>query len=123
MASPAQPIVQFGGWKLTLVPPGWEQEPGFGLRRGSSSISFQQEPLSPQISLQQYAEAQIEAMSSIAAGVQPNGPHRSSWQGAEEALDMGWRLDEGEHYFLIVQIVAKSLGQVGIATFATTDTE
>ena len=116
-------VVEFGGWKLHHVPPGWDFVQGFGLRHGYSSIGFQQEPLSAEMSLQQYAEVQVQIMSNIAAGVQPNGPHRSSWQGAEEAVDMGWRLNEGEHHFLVVQILAKALGQVGIATFATTDTE
>ncbi len=123
MTSPTQPAAEFGGWKLGQLPAGWEQVPGFGLRLGLSSVGFQQEPLSPEMSLQQYAEVQIQIMSNIAAGVQPNGPHRSNWQGAEEALDMGWRLNEGDRHFIVVQILAKALGQVGIATFATTDAE
>jgi len=122
-SQPAATVVEFGGWKLHHVPSGWEFVPGFGLRQGFSSIGFQQEPLSPEMSLQQYAEVQIQIMSNIAAGVQPNGPNQSSWQGAEEALDMGWRLNEGDRHFIVFQILAKSLGQVGIATFATTDSE
>ncbi len=94
--------------------------PGFGLRLGFSNIGFQQEPLPAEMSLLQYAHAQIQTMSSIAAGVQPNGPHVSSWQGAEEALDRGWRLTETENQFVIVQIIARAVGQVGIATFMTT---
>ena len=118
-----QPAFAFGGWRIAQVPPGWEPVPGFGLRLGDSSIGFEQEPLSPEVTLQQYAEMRVEIMAGLAAGIHPIGPNHSSWQGAEEALDMGWKLDEGDRQFLVVQILAKSLGQVGIATFATTDAE
>ena len=126
MATPAQSVAEFGGWKLTQVPAGWEQVPGFGLRcgpAGASSIGFQQEPLSPEMSLQQYGEVQIQIMQNVVPAAEAKGPKSSNWTGAEEAIEMAWRLLQGDRQFIVVQIFAKRLGQVGIATFTTTDIE
>lgn len=126
MTSPEQPAAQFGGWKLGQVPAGWEQVPGLGLRcgpAGVSSIGFRQEPMNPEMSLQQYGEVQTQIMRNIVPGIEAKGPKPSSWSGAEEALEMAWRLVEGNRQFIVVQILAKALGQVGIATFTTTDAD
>ncbi len=126
VGSPAQPVAEFGAWKLATIPPGWEVVPGFGLRRaqgGASSIGFREEPLPPGMSLAQYGESQTQALKQLVPALQAKKPAPSSWSGAEEALEMAWRLIEDDRQYLIVQVFAKTLDQVGIATFTTTDLE
>lgn len=108
------------------MPSGWEHVPGFGLRRTrtpGTSVGFRQEALPPEMSLQDYAKVQLQIMEKVLPAMEGKGPYPSSWPGAEEAVELMWRLTEPQRQFLVVQIYAKALGQVGIVTFTTTNAE
>jgi hypothetical protein len=127
--SPYPAILRVGGWGFGSVPQGWEAQEGMGLRLAGNpsfcaTMTAVEEPLSPELPLEQYIENQIRLAQAQVPGIEAVSPSKARLQGAEEALALSVTSPApGGGRVVQRQLYALAAGVVGVLTVTFLDSQ
>ena len=120
---------KFGNWSLSVIPPGWEVVPEFGLRRAEkdafpSNLVLTEEKMPDGMTLLSYVKNQVQIMERLLPQPTIVGPDRIPLPGAEGAQSLRVSYKSNEQRSVVqTQIYASARDLVGIATFTTVEEE
>jgi hypothetical protein len=111
-----------GGWSFAKIPTGWQIQEGLGIQQDAkdkfpSNLGAMEESLGPNITLQQYVEAQIKMFREYLREPRIDAAVPPKIQGAAEtmALEVRYQTKEGQSIYY-QRVYARSGSTVGVLT-------
>jgi len=120
--APGKPALAIGGWSFAKIPTGWQIQEGLGIQQDAkdkfpSNLGAMEESLGPNITLQQYVEAQIKMFREYLREPRIDAAVPPKIQGAGEtmALEVRYQTKEGQSIYY-QRVYARRGSTVGVLT-------